>query len=84
MTATVMSVLTLKKKKYKLQTGSSQMHETLHASDAPGAAFLLFSMDPSCLFLLYEGVFKSKKEKKKKTCCLYKIIKKQTGVMLNK
>lgn len=67
MTATVMSVLTLKKKKkYKLQTGSSQMHETLHASDAPGAAFLLFSMDPSCLFLLYEGVFKSKKEKKKK------------------
>lgn len=34
------------------------MHETLHASDAPGvAAFLLFSMDPSCLFLLYEGVF---------------------------
>lgn len=48
------------------------MHETLHASDAPGAAFLLFSMDPSCLFLLYEGVFKSKK---KKTCCLYKIIK---------
>lgn len=42
------------------------MHETLHASDAPGAAFLLFSMDPSCLFLLYEGVFKSKKEKKKK------------------
>lgn len=78
MTATVMSVLTLKKNKYKLQTGSSQMHETLHASDAPGAAFLLFSMDPSCLFLLYEGVFKSKKEKKK-TCCLYKIIKKQTN-----
>lgn len=65
MTATVMSVLTLKKNTYKLQTGSSQMHETLHASDAPGAAFLLFSMDPSCLFLLYEGVFKSKKKKKK-------------------
>lgn len=47
------------------------MHETLHASDAPGTAFLLFSMDPSCLFLLYEGVFKPKK----KTCCLYKIMK---------
>lgn len=51
------------------------MHETLHASDAPGTAFLLFSMDPSCLFLLYEGVFKSKN--KKKTCCLYKRIKNQ-------
>lgn len=38
----VMFVLTLKKKK-ELQTGSSQMHETLHESDAPGAAaFLLF------------------------------------------
>jgi len=64
----VMSVLTLKKNKYKLQTGSSQMHETLHASDAPGTAFLLFSMDPSCLFLLYEGVFKSKKKKRHVVC----------------
>lgn len=54
------------------------MHETLHASDAPGAAFLLFSMDPSCLFLLYEGVFKSKKEKKK-TLFVQNNKKKQTN-----